>query len=133
MCSFKSLSERDYGTDGNGLILLKTKHGARGLQTLLRPYHVFVDSCESRVGVTRPISPAVAERVSKDFKPEDHELVLSYLEEYEGGDDRGRERVLMAILKLSQGSPEDVANYVDAAKVDFRDILWWAEKRDKSR
>jgi hypothetical protein len=83
---------------------------------------------ESRINVERSLSPAVIERVTKEFKPEEHDIVLSYLEEYTGGDDRGRERVLMAILKLSKGSAEDVANYVDAAKVDFRDILWWAER-----
>ncbi len=36
-------------------------------------------------------------------------------------------RVHLAILKLSQGNYEKLIEYTNKAKVDFRDVLWWAE------
>ena len=39
----------------------------------------------------------------------------------------GRERVQMAILKLSKGNLHDVRHYLQQAQDDFRDVLYWAE------
>jgi hypothetical protein len=41
--------------------------------------------------------------------------------------ERDRERVQLAIIALSQGSEEKLLHFVQAAKADYRDILWWAE------
>jgi len=50
------------------------------------------------------------------------ELLDSYgVEPYE----RERERVQVAILKLSAGSEAKVREYVAVAKRDYRDVLFW--------
>jgi len=58
------------------------------------------------------------------------ELLDSYgVESYE----RERERVQVAILKLSAGSEEKVREYVAVAKRDYRDVLFWAEYPEESK
>ena len=52
------------------------------------------------------------------------ELLDSYgAEPYE----RERERVQLAILKLSAGNEEKLREFVAVAKRDYRDVLFWAE------
>lgn len=50
-------------------------------------------------------------------------LDLYGVEEYE----RERERVQLAILTLSQGNEDKLLRFVEAAKQDYRDVLYWAE------
>jgi len=58
------------------------------------------------------------------------ELLDSYgVEPYE----QERERVQLAILKLSGGSEEKLREFVAVAKRDYRDVLFWAEHPDKAR
>ena len=58
------------------------------------------------------------------------ELLDSYgVESYE----RERERVHLAILKLSGGSEEKLREFVAVAKRDYRDVLFWAENPDEAR
>src|SRR5438067_3530253 len=57
-------------------------------------------------------------------------LLDSYgVESYE----RERERVQLAILKLSAGSEEKVREFVAVAKRDYRDVLFWAEYPEEAR
>lgn len=37
----------------------------------------------------------------------------------------------LAVLHLSKGDLNAVKNYVDAAKKDFRDVIYWATLEDK--
>jgi len=58
------------------------------------------------------------------------ELLDSYgVESYE----RERERVQLAILKLSEGNEEKLREFVAVAKRDYRDVLFWAENPDEAR
>ena len=58
------------------------------------------------------------------------ELLDSYgVEPYE----QERERVQLAILKLSGGSEEKLREFVAVAKRDSRDVLFWAENPDEAR
>jgi hypothetical protein len=58
------------------------------------------------------------------------ELLESYgVESYE----RERERVQLAILKLSAGSEEKLREYMAVAKRDYRDVLFWAEYPEESK
>ncbi len=41
--------------------------------------------------------------------------------------ERERERVQLAILKLSEGNLGQLWYYLDCAKRDYRDVLYWAE------
>jgi hypothetical protein len=58
------------------------------------------------------------------------DLLDSYgVESYE----RERERVQLAILKLSAGSEEKLREFVAIAKRDYRDVLFWAENPEEAR
>ena len=58
------------------------------------------------------------------------ELLDDYgVESYE----RERERVQLAILKLSEGNEEKLREFVAVAKRDYRDVLFWAEYPEESR
>ena len=41
--------------------------------------------------------------------------------------EKERERVHLAILKLSKGDKNQLIYYRDIAKSDYRDVLYWAE------
>jgi hypothetical protein len=58
------------------------------------------------------------------------ELLDTYgVESYE----HERERVQLAILKLSEGSEEKLREFAAIAKRDYRDVLFWAEYPEESR
>ena len=58
------------------------------------------------------------------------ELLDSYgVEPYE----RERERVQLAVLKLSEGNEEKVREFVTVAKRDYRDVLFWAEYPEEAK
>src|SRR6266581_3534628 len=58
------------------------------------------------------------------------ELLDTYgVEPYE----RERERVQLAILKLSEGNEEKLREFVAVAKRDYRDVLFWAENPDEAK
>lgn len=58
------------------------------------------------------------------------ELLDGYgVESYE----RERERVQLAILKLSEGNEEKLREFVAVAKRDYRDVLFWAENPEEAR
>ncbi len=66
--------------------------------------------------------------VRRDFPTEAFARVICVLDEY-GAEDwhREKDRVQLAVLKLSGGSEETLRRAVEAAKCDFRDILAPAE------
>jgi hypothetical protein len=71
----------------------------------------------------------VEQRAQALFPQLELALVLSILDEYGALDfENERERVQLAILKLSAGDEGDLLHYVSAAKLDYRDVLMWAEK-----
>ena len=47
--------------------------------------------------------------------------------------ERERERVQLAIVKLSMGSEEKLREHVAIAKLDYRDILLWADYPRESK
>src|SRR5438045_5438838 len=58
------------------------------------------------------------------------ELLDTYgVESYE----RERERVQLAILKLSDGNKDKLREFVAVAKRDYRDVLLWAEYPEEAR
>lgn len=75
------------------------------------------------------ISVADIERVIKrDFKEHKNQVVMDILNEYGEKDyQRERERVCLAVLKLSEGDLEKLRRNMDIAKVDYRDVLALAE------
>ena len=73
------------------------------------------------------LNTAVLRKISRDFPPEDREYVIEQLKRYRGDSIKGRKRIHLAILKLSKGNKEKVANLVEVALRDYRDILYWAQ------
>jgi hypothetical protein len=72
--------------------------------------------------------------VQKMFPESAHERLLELLatygvESYE----RERERVQLAILKLSEGNVEKLREFVAVAKRDYRDVLFWAENPEEAK
>lgn len=60
-------------------------------------------------------------------------VVLSILDEYGTQTyERERERVQLAILKLSVGDEDKLLHNVAAAKQDYRDVLMWSEESDST-
>ena len=58
------------------------------------------------------------------------ELIDTYgVESYE----RERERVQLAILKLSEGNEEKLSEFVAVAKRDYRDVLFWADNPEEAK
>ena len=68
------------------------------------------------------------------FPNEDIATVESVLDIY-GTEtyERERERVQIAILKLSEGDVDKLLHFVQAAKQDYRDVLYWAEYSDAAK
>jgi hypothetical protein len=72
--------------------------------------------------------------VQKTFPESAHARVLELLDKY-GVEtyERERERVQLAILKLSEGNEEKLREFVAVAKRDYRDVLFWAENPEEAR
>lgn len=70
----------------------------------------------------------VMKKAKDVFPKEDVSKIMSILDQY-GVDsyERERERVQIAILKLSEGDMKELEESVKAAKQDYRDVLAWAE------
>jgi hypothetical protein len=76
----------------------------------------------------------VVATVRKTFPESAHARVLELLDTYGvESHERERERVQLAILKLSEGNEEKLREFVAVAKRDYRDVLFWAENPDEAR
>src|SRR5437016_8339030 len=72
--------------------------------------------------------------VQQTFPEGAHTRVLELLDGYGVESyERERERVQLAILKLSNGSEEKLREFVAVAKRDYRDVLFWAENPEEAR
>ncbi|MEN3332138.1 MAG: hypothetical protein V7641_1503 [Blastocatellia bacterium] len=70
----------------------------------------------------------VLQKVKTTFSNESTSCILEILDRYGVESyERERERVQIAILKLSEGELEKLAAYVKVAKEDYRDALAYAE------
>jgi hypothetical protein len=66
----------------------------------------------------------ILERVNREFQDSDRDAVVQLLESYVGPES---DRVRWDILELSEGGTGKVRDYIKAAQIDYRDILYWAE------
>jgi len=72
--------------------------------------------------------------VQQTFPEGAHTRVLELLDGYGiESYERERERVQLAILKLSEGNEEKLREFVAVAKRDYRDVLFWAEYPEEAR
>jgi hypothetical protein len=75
-----------------------------------------------------PTRDSVVSAIKQSFPHENPATVLAVLDRY-GVEpyERERERVQLAVLKLSEGNIERLRHYIEAAETDYRDVLYWAE------
>ena len=74
------------------------------------------------------VSAVVRKTFPKTTQARVFELLDSYgIEAYE------RERVQLAILKLSEGNEEKLREFVAVAKRDYRDVLFWADDPEEAK
>ena len=66
----------------------------------------------------------VLELVSRDF-PDDRQADALELLEY-CDDLPEATRLKVAVVQLAEGDLDHIADYIDAAEVDYRDVLYWA-------
>ena len=72
--------------------------------------------------------------VQKTFPESVHASILELLDTYGiESYERERERVQLAILKLSEGNEEKLREFVAVAKRDYRDVLFWADNPEEAK
>lgn len=75
-----------------------------------------------------PTRSQVLRKVQHYWPDKQPDEVMSILDQYgEGKYEQERERVQLAVLKLSEGRFKRLPDLVKAARGDFRDVLAWAE------
>jgi len=78
-----------------------------------------------------PLTRRLVARIEADFPPPDRARVIHALERVNLGSWRsteppdGRERVLAAVLVLTSGDPDRLAESIRIAERDWRDALVW--------
>src|SRR2546421_10003084 len=81
-----------------------------------------------------PHSREVVAVIQKSFPENAHTRIIETLDHYGVESyERERERVQLAILKLSEGNEEKLREFVAVAKRDYRDVLFWAENPEEAR
>ena len=72
--------------------------------------------------------------VQKTFPETSYSRVIELLDTYGVESyERERERVQLAILKLSEANEEKVREFVVVAKRDYRDVLFWADNPEEAK
>jgi len=72
--------------------------------------------------------------VQKIFPGISHSRVMELLDSYGiESSERERERVQLAILKLSEGDEEKLREFTAVAKRDYQDVLFWADNPQEAK
>ncbi|MFT5602557.1 MAG: hypothetical protein ACI9N1_002816 [Flavobacteriales bacterium] len=71
------------------------------------------------------------EEIQHNFKEEDWELVIDQLSSIKlshvmAGSEFNLRNTRFSILKISEGTLENVIKYTACSKIDFRDVIMWA-------
>jgi hypothetical protein len=81
-----------------------------------------------------PLRDDVVAVVQKSFSDAAYARVCELLDNYGVESyEHERERVQLAILKLSDGNERKIREFVAVAKRDYRDVLFWAENPDEAK
>jgi hypothetical protein len=85
-------------------------------------------------GLIMRLPSSVLARIKRDYAEASHKEVEAMLSTYgEEPFQKEQERVLLYLLELSRGDVEKVAELLEYAKRDYRDIILWAENPSESR
>ena len=81
-----------------------------------------------------PSRQTVIARITRVFPDSEISDVLAVLDRYGAEGEKEKNRVHLAILKLcDEENLSDPSKYVEAAKIDYRDVLAWAEYPNQMR
>lgn len=72
------------------------------------------------------------QKVTEHFPGEQAEA-MTLLNRYESESAAGRLRVQLAVLKLSQGDLRKLQEFIEVARTDYRDVLFWAETPEQAK
>jgi hypothetical protein len=68
----------------------------------------------------------LTEAIAAAFRPDARERIRAMVESYgREPHERERERVQLAIVRLSEGDEAKLAYFLSVAKQDYRDVLFW--------
>ncbi|WP_455222121.1 hypothetical protein [Kaarinaea lacus] len=75
----------------------------------------------------------IAEIINNDFKEPEKQKAIECLasitlQHVMAGSKKNLINTQLSILKLAKGNLEDLVSYVEAAKKDFRDVIFWASQ-----
>lgn len=73
--------------------------------------------------MTPDLNSETRQRIEQEYAPNDREAVIALVAELP------EPRVQKAVLALADGDVDKLLHYAQAAVVDWRDVLWWAETR----
>lgn len=73
-----------------------------------------------------------------DFDDADHELAISELnsitlDHVMANSRKNLKKTRTAVLHLSKGDLNKLGEYVEAAKIDFRDVIYWASLENEQQ
>lgn len=76
----------------------------------------------------------VAAAVRASFPRADPDAILAMLDEY-GAEayQRERDRVQLAIVSLSEGDEAKLRYFLEVAKQDYRDVLFWSDNPEEAK
>jgi len=76
----------------------------------------------------------LTEAIAAAFRAEAHARVRAMIEAYgREPHERERERVQLAIVKLSEGDEAKLGYFLSVAKQDYRDVLFWADNPTEAK
>jgi hypothetical protein len=76
------------------------------------------------------LEPRSLDRIAREFPVAEQATVIALLNSYSGPE---APRVVWDILELSKGNAGSAHTYVKAARVDYRNVLYWAEHYEEDR
>ena len=74
----------------------------------------------------------VVAAIRASFPSADPDAILAVLDEY-GVEPYQRERVQLAIVNLSEGDEAKLRYFVEVAKQDYRDVLFWSDNPEEAK
>lgn len=72
-------------------------------------------------------APDILARIQGDFGAESEEAIHLIKGFWDEMDAREPLRILRSVIFISTGNVENLVYYIQAAKKDWRDVIWWAE------
>lgn len=76
------------------------------------------------------VSQLVREKIETDFDSSVQDKIAEMLSRYTGNE---QERVQLDILRLVNGNEKEISSLIEEARLDYRNIIYWAEYPKEAR